>query len=100
MTLRIRPISGKGALYDQDTKIPEVSYIVQLYGKSVLRQNGETTLRISDLSITITSLPGYDIYPYVERCVMLRLEDGRQIPGAIISMNGAFLTNGPMPMAM
>jgi hypothetical protein len=97
MTTRIRHISGNGVLYDGRTKILDVTYTIQLYEQAVLEHSGRARLRISDFSINIGSDPDYDIYPYIGRRVTLRLHDGKQISGAIVSLNGVFLANSSLP---
>jgi hypothetical protein len=97
MTTRIRHISGKGELYEGTTRILDVTYIIQLHEQAVLEREGRTRLRVSDLSVTVRSEPDYDIYLYVGRRIILRLRDGKQIAGAIISLTGVFLPYGPLP---
>jgi hypothetical protein len=97
MTTRIRHISGRGELYEGTTRILGVTYTIQLREQAVLEREGRTRLRVSDLSATVRSEPDYDVYPYIGRRVMLRLEDGKEILGAIISLNGVFLPYGPLP---
>ena len=96
MTARIRHLSGKGALYDGSTKILEVADIIQLRKRSVLKHRDETTLRNNYLSITVTSILDYDIYPRIGRFVMLRLEDGRQVSEAVMGLN-AYLSASGIP---
>lgn len=96
MTTRVRRISGKGALYDGKTKILAVAYLIQLHEQAVPECSGGTRFRICDFSVTVGSEPDYDIYPYVGMLVTLRLQDGKQIAGAIVSMNGDFFTSGPL----
>ncbi len=96
MTTRVRQISGKGALYDGKTKILAVAYVIQLHEQAVIEWSGRTRFRICDFSVTVGSEPNYDIYPYVGMLVTLRLQDGKPIAGAIVSMNGAFFTSDPL----
>lgn len=93
MTTRIRHISGMGALYEGTTRIPKVGYIIRVQEQAVLEREGRTRLRVSNLSITVASDPDYDLYPHVGRRLTLRLENGKEIPGAVISFTGVFLPN-------
>lgn len=97
MTTRVRHLFGKGELYEGTAKILDVSYTLQLREQAVLAREGGTKLQVSDFSVTVRSEPDHDIYPYVGRPVVLRLEDGKQILGVIISFKGVFLAQCPFP---
>jgi hypothetical protein len=97
MTTRIRHVSGKGELYEGTTRILEVTYMIQLHEQAVLEREGRARLCVSNLSVTVRTEPDNDIYPYIGRRIVLRLQDGKQILGAIISLTGVFLPHGPLP---
>jgi hypothetical protein len=97
MTTRIRHLFGTGELCEGTTKVLEVSYTLQLREQAVPVREGGTRLRVRDFSVTVRSEPDYDLYPYVGRQVVLRLKDGKRIPGVIISFKGVFFAQGPFP---
>ncbi len=92
MTAAPRHISGKGILYDGDTRILEVTYKVELE-PAALDNGDKKNDHAGRFSITIASNPDYDIYPHIGRTLTLRLDDGKLIAGAVIDINGLFLAS-------